>query len=173
MMALEQLLGLVGKKVAHPLRAGPFGVVVMGTVHRLADFLGLLVGLVSGAQRVVEHHDAARAALPLHQFDHLRVIDPLDLLGVEEVFHPGRVIDEAEAVHLQVEFLHLRTGVVHRHVVWIDGALALDLGRTWAAAVGEDLGAVVGDVVYSGFDGARRGVEFGEFGHGVLHAPSI
>src|ERR1700724_3728731 len=82
--ALEQLLGLVRQEVAHALRAGPFGIVVVRALHRLADLVRLAIGLVGGAQGVVEHHDALRPGLRLYQGFHLRIVDPLDLVRIEE-----------------------------------------------------------------------------------------
>jgi hypothetical protein len=78
------------------------------------------------------------------------------------------MIDEAETVDLELELLQVRPGVVHRDAARIGGALAFHLGRTGSARIGVNFGAVVDDVVDGGLDGLRRGVEFGQCGHGCL-----
>ena len=166
--ALEQFLGLVRQDVAQSLRAGPLGVVVMRPLHRLPDFALLAYGVVGGAQRVIEHHDAVGAALGFDQLDYFRVIDPLDLVDVHEVLHLCFVPRVVEAVHVEIELAEVRAGVVHHHLVRIGRAAVLQLRGAGAADVVEDLGAVVDDVVDRRLDGQRRGVGFGESGHGCL-----
>ena len=78
--ALEQRLGLVAHDVAHPLRPGPFGVVVVDPADDVADFLRLALRR-SLAVRSVWSNTTTRLA-PLTCFDQLlafRVVDPPDL----------------------------------------------------------------------------------------------
>ena len=110
--ALEQIVRLVGQHVAHPLRRGPFGIVVVHATHDLADFLGLAQFVVGGAQRMVEHDDALGAALGFDQCFHLRVVDAADFVVVEEIADRGVMPHETEAVALQREIFDVRTAVM-------------------------------------------------------------
>jgi len=82
--AAELLVGLLRQKGAHPLRARPFGVVVMDAADDLTDLAGLAQFVVGSAQGVVEHLDAGSAGLRLHQRLHFRVIDPAHFILVKK-----------------------------------------------------------------------------------------
>ena len=99
----EPHLGLVGRQqVAHPLRAGLLGVVVVHAAHRRAQ--PALDGAVGGAHGVVEHHDLGRAGLAFDQRLDLGVVGRANLVLVVEVAHLGVVArqDEGLAVERQV-----------------------------------------------------------------------
>src|SRR5262249_29141293 len=55
--ALQQRVGLLRQQVAHALRAGPFGVIVVRAAHDLADLARLALVVVGGAQGMVEDDD--------------------------------------------------------------------------------------------------------------------
>jgi hypothetical protein len=103
---------------------------------------------------------AVRSALGFDQRLHLRIVDAPELSLVEEVLHFGVVVDEAEAIHVEPEFVHVRAAVVHDDLVGIRraGVCRPDPGHT---DIVDHLGAVVDDVVDDRFDGQRGGVEFG------------
>ena len=111
---------------------------------------------------------------PLCCFDerfHLRVVDALDLVGVEEVGDLGVVTHEAESVALQVEFPGVRPAVVNGDAARVRRAARADIGAAGAGGDGEDLAAVVGDVVERRFDLVDRFRGRGAFenlGHGSL-----
>src|SRR5262249_44568366 len=151
-----------------PLRPGPFGIVVVGALHRLADFVQFAIGVVRGAQRVVEHDDALGTGLRLYQGFHLRVIDALDLVRIEEVAHRGFLTPEAEAVALETEAAGVRPAVAEGDAVRVRRAAALDLGRAGSAAVGPRRLAGILEVIDRRLDGVGGGVEFGNCGHGRL-----
>ena len=145
--ARQQILGLVGKDIAHPLRPRPFGVVVVGAAHDLADFLRLAQLVVGGAQRMVEHHDALGAALGFDQLDHFRIVDPPDFILVVEIAHPGRMVDEAEAVAVELEAIDLEAAVVHFHLPRVERAATAPVVGAGRTGIGEQVLAVVFDVV--------------------------
>jgi hypothetical protein len=60
--AAQQVVGLVGQKVAHALRARPLGIVVVHPWHDLANLACLARGIIGGAQRMVEYDDACGPA---------------------------------------------------------------------------------------------------------------
>ena len=107
---LQQLISFVRQKIAHALRAGPFGVVVMHARHDFADLERFAHRIVPGAQRMIENDDARRAALGLHQRFHLRIIDAAHLGLVEEIGDLGVVAHEAEALALEVEVVGAQDG---------------------------------------------------------------
>ncbi len=119
---LEQFVRLVGQDVLQPLRGGLFGVVVVGAPHHLADFLLFAERIVGGSQRVIEHDDPPGAALGFDQRLHLRIVDAPEFSLVEEVLHSGIVVDEAEAVHVELEFVQMKAAVVHDDLVGIGRA---------------------------------------------------
>ena len=155
--AAQQIVGLVRQQVAHPLRAGPFRVVVVHARDDLADLEGFAGGIVGGAQRVVEHDDARRAGLRLHQRFHLRIVDAPHFGLVEEVRDLGVVGDEMKAVVLEREVA--MPAVVQSDAPRIGLAAGAPVGRAWCAGLGENLGAVVDDVIERRLDRFGFGID--------------
>ena len=90
----------------------------------------------------------------LHQADHLRVIDLLDLVLVEEVADRGAVARQGEALLVERKLLGDRPGVVDRHQGLGVGPGAVDLAALGRRHVG--LGLVrTGDQI--GQLGLQRG----------------
>jgi hypothetical protein len=56
---LQQLFAFVWEQFTNPVRSRPIGVIVVRREHGLAQQPGLALGLVAGAQRVVEDMDAS------------------------------------------------------------------------------------------------------------------
>src|SRR4029077_18432003 len=111
--------GLLRKKVAHALRAGPFGVVVVHAAHHLADLAYLALLVIGGTQRMVEHHHARSSALGLHQLFHLWIVDATDLVLIEEVRDRGIVTHEAEAFAVEHERIAVQPGIVDGYMARI------------------------------------------------------
>jgi hypothetical protein len=86
----------------------------MDAAHDLADLVGLAQLVIGGAQGVVEYLDARSAGLGLHQRLHLRVINPVHFILVEEIDDSGMVMDKAEPVALQHEIVGLEPAVMQR-----------------------------------------------------------
>ncbi len=149
-MPREQAVGFVRQQIAHALRSRPFGVIVVHPRHDFADLARRAVGVVGGAQGVIEHHDALGAALLFDQVDHLRIIDIADLRLVEEIGHGGFVPGElkAFAVERRVEF----APVANDHGMRIDRALRSHLGRAAADRLHHDLLAVVLHIIQRRLD---------------------
>src|SRR5262249_34289280 len=106
--------------------------------------------------------------LRLYQRLHLRVVDALDLVRVEEIPHRRVVAHEAEAVAFEVEAARARAPVVDGDAPRVRRAAALDLGRALPAAVGPGHLAGVLKIIDRRLDGVGGGIEFGSFGHGGL-----
>ncbi len=163
----QQVFRLIGKQIAYALRPRPFGVVVVHAPHHLADFLLLAQLVVGGPQRMIEHDHAPRPALGLHQRLHLGIVDAPYLVLLEEIAHLGVVRDEAEAVLLEHEPIRVQPAVVHGHAARVRRAAGAHVERARPARIGEELFAVVVDVVERRLD-RGGGVDFGSRGHGEL-----
>ena len=166
--ALQEIVGLLRKKVAHALRAGPFGVVVVHAAHHLADLACLALLVIGGAQRMIEHHHARGAALGLHQRFHLGVIDAAHLVLIEEVGDRGIVTHEAEAFAVEHERIAVQPGIVDRHTARIDGAAGAHISAARTGRLGEQLLPVIDDIVDRGIDGFADGVTLQNLNHGHL-----
>src|SRR3954465_348112 len=95
--AAQQCLGLVAHDVAHPLWPRPFGVVVVHAADDVADFLGFALPVAGGAQGMVEHDPPFGAADLFYQRLAFRVVDPPDLVLVEEIADLRLVPDKPKA----------------------------------------------------------------------------
>ena len=165
---LQQFLGFVRQQVAHPLRAGPFGIVVVHAAHHLADFARLARFVVGRAQRVIEHDHARGAALGLHQRLHLGVVDAPDLVLVEEIGDLGVVTDETEALAIERKRLRMQARIADGHAMGIDRAAAAYVGRARRSGLGKYLVAVIQDVVDRGLDGLADRFPLDDLNHGQL-----
>src|SRR3954469_6752306 len=168
--ALQEIVGLLRKQVAHALRAGPFGVVVVHAAHHLADLACLALLVISGAQGMIEHHHARGPALGLHQRLHLGVIDATDLILIEEVGDRGIVTHEAEAFAVEHERIAVQPGIVDGHTAGIDGAAGAHISAAWTGRLGEQLLPVIDDIVDRGIDGFADGLALQNLNHGHLPA---
>ena len=165
--ALEQRIGLIGEKIAHPLRAGPFGVVVVHARHDFADLEPLARHIVPAAQRMVEHDDARSAAFGFHQLFHFRIVDASNFLLVEEVGDFGVVTNEAKALAVELQVPGERAAIVDDDQPRVDRAAA-DVERARATRLGKNLHTVVDQIIQRRVDrrnGFRRGVPFEDLIH--------
>src|SRR6478609_7009407 len=168
--ALQKIVGLLRKKVAHALRAGPFGVVVVHAAHHLADLACLALLVISGAQRMIKHHHARGPALGLHQLFHLWIVDATDLVLIEEVRDRGIVTHEAEAFAVEHERVAVQPGIVDGYMARIDGAAGAHISAARTGRLGEQLLPVIDDIVDRGIDGFADGVALQNLNHGHLPA---
>src|SRR5260370_7250173 len=117
---LQELVGLIGEQVAHALWAGPFGIVVVNATYDLADLARLALLIIRRAQGVIEDDNARGAAFGFHQRFHLRIIDPADLVLVEEIRHFRVVTNKTEAVAIEHERLRIEPPIPHRPAMGAD-----------------------------------------------------
>ena len=90
--AFQQILGLFRRQeITHPLWAGFLGVVVVHEQYRFAHLFGRALILILHPYRVIEHMDAAGTGRLPDQFFDFRVVDALDLVGIEEIADLGVV----------------------------------------------------------------------------------
>ena len=106
---------LVRQPVAHPLRARPFGVVVVRRADHFTQAQALAFGLVAGTHGVVEHHHAHGARVLLHQIDDLGVVAGLDLLGIKKIGDRRVVRDQFEPGPIEREFIGMCAAVENAH----------------------------------------------------------
>ena len=144
-----------GKKIPHPLRRGPFRIVVVHPGHDLADFARFTIGIVGRPQSVIENHDTGGAALRFHQRFHFWVINSPHFAIVEEVGDFGVVAHETKALAIEHEFVGVRTAVVDHDTPRISGAAAL-VGRPSTARLGENLHPIVNEIIEGRFDLRNR-----------------
>ena len=111
----EQRLRLVAHEIAHALRSGPFGVIVVRREDGLANELLFAFAFVTRTKRVIENHHAPGARAPFDERLHLRVIHGLQLFGIEERLDRGLVLDKDEAVAFERQ--RSRSTVFDRHRV--------------------------------------------------------
>ena len=71
----KKRLGLAWQEIAHALRSGPFGVVVVHARHDLAKLPLLAQVFIGRAQRVIEYKYPRGASLGFHEIFDLRVIE--------------------------------------------------------------------------------------------------
>src|SRR5262249_44758991 len=166
--AVQQRVGFLRQQVAHALRAGPLGVIVVRAAHDLADLARLTLVVVGGAQGMVEDDDARGAALGLHQRLHLRIIDAADLVVVEEVDDLGVVANETEAMAIERERVGAAPRIVDRRAVRIWRAPRARCGWGRRARLREQLLAVVENVVDGRLDGFADRFPFDNLYHGQL-----
>ena len=135
--ALQELVRLFGQQIAHALRPGPFGVVVVDAAHDLADLERLAHSVVGGAQRVVEDDDSRRAGFGLHQRFHLGIINPPQLGLGEKIGHLSVVMHETEAIALERETVGDAPAIVDDDAMRIELAATAHLGRSGTTGEGE------------------------------------
>ena len=107
-------------------------------MHPRHDFANFQLGaqrIVTSAQRVVEDHDPRGAALGLHQRFHLRVINPPNLVFVEELADFGVVADEAKTFAVEHELARMRPAVMDDDAPGIEPPAA-HVGRPARAGLG-------------------------------------
>src|SRR6476646_6342856 len=155
--ALQQLVGLLRKKVVH-------------AAHHLADLAYLALLVIGGTQRMVEHHHARSSALGLHQLFHLWIVDATDLVLIEEVRDRGIVTHEAEAFAVEHERIAVQPGIVDGYMARIDGAAGAHISAARTGRLGEQLLPVIDDIVDRGIDGFADGVALQNLNHGHLPA---
>ena len=172
----EKLVGLVGQEVAYALRPRPLRIVVVHAANDLADLAALAQLVVGGAQRVIEHHHARGPALGLHQGFHLGVVDAAHLALVEEVDDPGVVADEAKAVPIERKPIPEQACIADGDAARVRRPAGAHIERTRTTRIGEQLLAVVDDIVDRRLD--RLGDGFlldhrnhgkSSFGNALLH----
>ena len=76
--------------------------------------------------------------------------------------------DEAEAIALEHEVVRVRTAVVNDHAARVRRAAGARVAAAWTGDDGEDLGAVIDDVIECRFDGIGGDVELSGLSHGKL-----
>src|SRR5260370_16103799 len=150
---LQELVGLIGEQVAHALWAGPFGIVVVNATYDLADLARLALLIIRRAQGVIEDDNARGAAFGFHQRFHLRIIDPADLVLVEEIRHFRVVTNKTEAVAIEHERLRIEPRIADRHAMGVDRAAAAHVRRARRRRLSEDFLPVIEKVVDRRLDG--------------------
>src|SRR5262249_36064392 len=99
----KKRLGLAWQKIAHALRPGPFGVVVMHARHDLANSARLAQIIIGRTQRVIEYKYPRGASLGFNEIFDLRVIDLAHFLVVEEVANFGVMTQKSKTLLLEYE----------------------------------------------------------------------
>src|SRR5690242_17593969 len=170
---LQQFFGFVGQDVAHALRGRPFSVVVVHAPDDFADLLRLALFIISGAQRVIEYDHTFGTALGLDQRFHLRIVDAPNFVLVVKILDFGVVAHKAKAVTLQSKIIRMGPAIVNGHAPRIRRAAGARIGTARTGDYGEDLVAVVDDVIERGFDVIGREVKFGGLGNGHGGLPVV
>src|SRR6266508_5140791 len=98
--ALDQLVGLVGKQVAHALRAGPLGIIIVRVTYGAADLFRFTHRAVCRAQRVVKDQNTFCARHFLYQPFDLRVVNRAHFNFVIEISNFGIMVNEDKAFSL-------------------------------------------------------------------------
>src|SRR5262249_27705817 len=98
--AFQELIGLIGKMLAHPVRPGGFGLVDMDAGGRLARTGAADVGsgLDAPADGVVKQEDAVGTKRGAKEGFGSWIVDAPDLVLVEEVPDDGRMLYQRKAL---------------------------------------------------------------------------
>src|SRR5262249_4606113 len=142
--------------------------IVVHAAHDLTDLARLTLIGVGRAQRVIKYDHARGAALGLHQRLHLRVVDPADLVLVEEIGNLGVVTDETEALAIERKRLRVQPRIADGHAMEIERAAATAAGRARRRGLGEYLLAIIDNVVDGRLDGLADRFPLDDLNHGQL-----
>ena len=118
---------------------------------------------------MVEHDHALGAAFRFDQRLHLRVVDASDFILVVEFLYFGVVVDEAKAMALKHKILRVRATIVNRDPAPIGLTAGARVAAAGAGDDGEDLAAIIHDVIERRLDLVRRSLELGALGCGLRH----
>ena len=110
---------------------------------------------------MVEHDHPRRAAFGFDQGFHLRIVDPPYFSLVVEIGDLGVVADETEAVAVEHEIFRQRPAVVDDDAPRVGCSSAAYILAAGPGRDGEDLAAVIDDVVERRLDGIGGDIEFG------------
>ena len=150
----QQRIRLVRKKFANPVRAGPFGVVVVNPVHRLAYMPAVPRFLIAGTQRVVEDMDPRGAGPLLHERFRFRIVYGLQFALIEEVRHRRGMIDELETVGFQAKIA--QASIAHDDLVTRNGPRTASAHVACPHRLVHDLFACIDRVGHDRLDGGAR-----------------
>src|SRR5579872_2169462 len=135
---LEQLVGFIGKEIAHALRSGLHRVVIMCDLDRTLH--ALLAGLRHRAiaDVVIEDVNLDGAGQFLHHPLHLGIVDRADFIGIVEIRDLTLLMRENDALAVKGELREHRARIVNRHgeLRITPGARLHALGRTIDVAHG-------------------------------------
>ena len=165
---LQEVIGLVREQVAHALGSGPLGVIVVDAAHDLANLARLALLVIRRAQSVIEDDDARGSAFGFHQRFHFWIVNPADLVLVEEVRDFRVVTHKAKTVAIEHEGLLAEPRIADGHAMRVEGAAAAHVGRSQRRRLRENLLPVIENVIDRGLDGFVDRFPFDNLDHRKL-----